>query len=284
MDVKKNKYKISKVSAKLYTKSTGIRVSEDKIVDSKVSVHNKTIFDNQLKSYYETISSIDQKKSITDDKEAENNLQLFKGKKYQMSRYDIMKKSRFGKPSLNHTFTSEATFEHTLVFLLKSGYLSSKNKTTLLEIHPLFKHLSDTLNWSTHIDFMDLRYPIKNYQDQKIINNIRVKKMLAAVCFYDLDIPTVIRFLGNDYTEEHRKIDGTLQILKNTKCNEQVIKDLERVFYSGSPNRMNATSTSKNYLEFFRYGNHSSILKDEHKTLQAMNKEDRNQFLIPLPS
>ena len=95
----------------MYTKSTWIQVSEDKIVDSEVSVHDKTVFDDKLKSYYETILSIDQKKSITDDNEAKNNLQLFKGKKYQMSRYDIMKKSKFGKPSLNHTFTSEATFK-----------------------------------------------------------------------------------------------------------------------------------------------------------------------------
>ena len=132
------------------------------------------------------------------------------------------------------------------MFLLKSGYLSSQNETTLLETHPLFKHLSDILKWSIHIDFMDLRYPIKNYQDQKTINVIRVQKMLAAVCFYDLDIPTVIRFLGNDYTGEHRKINGTLQMLRDTKCNEQVIEDLERVFHTGSPSRMNATSTHNN--------------------------------------
>ena len=284
MDIKKNKYKISKVSAKMYTKNTGIRVGADKIADAKISVHDKTNFDNKLKGYYETISSTDQKRSITDGNNSENNLQLFKGKKYQMSRYDIMKKSRFGKPSLNHTFTSEATFEHTLVFLLKSGYLPSQDETTLLETHPLFKHLSNILKWSTRIEFMDLRYPIKNYQDQKTINVTRVQKMLAAVCFYNLDIPTVIRFLGNDYTGEHREINETLQVLRYTKCNEQVIKDLKRLFYTGSPNRMNATSTHKNYLDYFRYGNHSSIRKDENKTLIAMNKEDRNQFLIPLPS
>ena len=38
------------------------------------------------------------------------------------------------------------------------------------------------------------------------------------------------------------------------------------------------------YHDFFRYGNHSSILKNIDKTTKAMNKEDKNQFLIPLPS
>ena len=91
MDIKKNKYKISKVSAKIYTKNTGIRVSEDKIVDSEVSVHNKKKIDDKLKTYYNTITSIDRKLSFTDDNEVGNNLQVFKGKIYQVSRYDIMK-------------------------------------------------------------------------------------------------------------------------------------------------------------------------------------------------
>ena len=37
-------------------------------------------------------------------------------------------------------------------------------------------------------------------------------------------------------------------------------------------------------MDFFRYGNHSSILKDPDKTMKAMNKEDKNQYLITLPS
>ena len=47
---------------------------------------------------------------------------------------------------------------------------------------------------------------------------------------------------------------------------------------------MNADSSHSNFLDFFRYGNHSSILKDSEKTMKAMNKEDRNQYLISLPS
>ena len=47
---------------------------------------------------------------------------------------------------------------------------------------------------------------------------------------------------------------------------------------------MNISTTHKNFLDFFRYGNHSSINKNIEQTMKAMNKEDRNQFLIPLPS
>ena len=227
---------------------------------------------------------MDQKKSITSEKDLQDNLQHFKGKKYPISKYEIMKKSKFGRPSLDHTFTSQATFEHILIFLLKGEYLPNQDKKSLFNTHPLFKHFNNILEWSRNIEFMDLKNPIKDYANQNSINTTRIQKMLAAVFWYNLDIPTVIRFLGNNYTGEYRDINKTLQMLRDTKCDLQVIKELERLFSIGAPNKFNASSTHKNYLDYFRYGNHSSILKDIDKTLKAMNKEDRNQFLIPLPS
>ena len=74
--------------------------------------------------------------------------------------------------------------------------------------------------------------------------------MLAAILRYDLDVPTLIRFLGGNYTGEYRKIEDTIKILKDTKCNEKNIEDLQRLFKTGSPNYMNASSTHKNFLDF----------------------------------
>ena len=108
--------------------------------------------------------------------------------------------------------------------------------------------------------------------------------MLAATLDYDLDVPTLIRFLGGNYTGEYRTIEDTIKILKDTKCNEKVIEDLQRLFKTGSPNYMNASSTHKNFLDFFRYGNHSTIDSNIEKTLKTMNKEDRNQYLVSLPN
>ena len=104
-----------------------------------------------------------------------------------------------------------------------------------------------------------VRNPIKDYANKNSINTTSVKKILAAVFWYNLDIPTVIRFLGNNYTGEYRDINKTLQMLRDTKCDPQVIKELERLFSIGAPNKFNASSTHKNYLDYFRYGNHSCI-------------------------
>ena len=130
---------------------------------------------------------------------------------------------------------------------------------------------------------MELKNPIKNYADQTSIDTSRVKKMLAATLQYDLNIPTLIRFLGGNYTGEYRDSKQT-KALENAKCNKKIIEDLQRLLEKGSPNRMNASSTHKNFLDFFRYGNHSTIDNNIEKTLKTMNKEDRNQYLISLPN
>ena len=167
----------------------------------------------------------------------------------------------FGKPSQDHTFTSEACFEHVLIFIMKSKYLANQDKQALFNTHPLFYHLHKMLNWSKNIQFTDLKNPIKNYSSQMSINTKRIKQMLAAFLHYDLDTPTVIRFLGNNYTGEHRKTSDIVKVLKNTECDEEIIHDLQRLFQIGAPNKFNATSSHKNFLQFFRYGNHSSIQK-----------------------
>ena len=106
---------------------------------------------------------------------------------------------------------------------------------------------------------------------------------MAALIYYELDVPTLIRFLGGNYTGEYRDIQSTIASLKASKCNDQVIHDLQRLLSQGCPMKMNASSTHSNFLQFLRYGNHSTIKDNVAKTHKAMNKEDRNQYLIPLP-
>ena len=68
---------------------------------------------------------------------------------------------------------------------------------------------------------MDLKQPKENYAKQTSIDILRVKKMLAATLQYNLEIPTLIRFLGGNYTGEYRDINATIKALKNAKCNKK---------------------------------------------------------------
>ena len=70
------------------------------------------------------------------------------------------------------------------------------------------------LNWAKDIEFNKDCNAILDYSNQKQIDIERVKKFLALSLRYNLDIGIVIRYLGENYTEEYRDIQNTLKILK----------------------------------------------------------------------
>ena len=93
---------------------------------------------------------MDKKGAITSAVEDDNKRNTIiidnKGKKLISSKHVLTKNSMFGKPSLDHTFTSEACFEHVLIFILKNKYLSIQDKHTLFSTQPLFYHLQKISN------------------------------------------------------------------------------------------------------------------------------------------
>ena len=183
-------------------------VKKLKNISSTLKQENNTYFSND-------VSEIDKK-----DIKGENK----KGKIIVPSTHDVYRNSKIGKISRDHSFTSEASFEHVLIFLLRSNYLPDKDKNNLLESHVLFNHLNKMIDWSKNIDFMNLKNPIKNYAHQEKINPHRVKKFLAATLTYNLDIPTVIRFLGGNYTGEYRNINHTINSFNESKCDPKKLK------------------------------------------------------------
>ena len=138
------------------------------------------------------------------------------------------------------------------------------------------------IDWSETIDFSDIKEHIPNYALQEKIDTSRQKKFLAAMLHYNLDVATTIRYLGNNYTGEYRNVKDTVRILKESKCDDKIINELKNILTKGCPNKFVAHTSRKIFLKFLRYGNHKSIKKNLKKTMKTMNKEDRNQFLIPL--
>ena len=95
---------------------------------------------------------------------------------------------------------------------------------------------------------MDPKKSNKNCADQKHINTSIIKKMLAATLQYSLDILTVIIFLRGTYTGEYMDTKKTIKVLTESKCNEQVVKDLKRLLKGGCPNKINTFSSHKTSL------------------------------------
>ena len=108
---------------------------------------------HQCHDYYKAITIADQKQSICTNNIINHNVVKLKecstkGKGNMPYKYQIMKNSAFGKLSLNHTFPSEASFEHILIFILKGNWIVDLDKESLLKVHPLYKHFDKMLSWS----------------------------------------------------------------------------------------------------------------------------------------
>jgi len=191
--------------------------------------------------------------------------------------------TKFGRPSRNHTFTSEATFEHVLIILFKARILSDPDVNVLITIHPLYTHLYHTIHRLRHIDFRSLSTINTDYAQQSTIPLRRRQLFLAAACHYDFHVPTLIQFLGQNYTNAHLDPHLIASKLKGI-APPHVISYVFRALHTGAPNKMHGHSSARNFHDYRLYGNHASITSRPDLVQKALNKEERNNFIIPLPS
>ena len=144
-NVKQDKLKGNKISARVYTKKKGLTVDKDQIVEHKITQYASQPV-QYFQGYYNNITQKDKMMAMTSN-ETTNSVYFdlqkgmniekcteeiqqitvaeeiklnVKGKQKIPSKHDILKSSMVGKPSKDHSFTSEACFEHIIICLLKS--------------------------------------------------------------------------------------------------------------------------------------------------------------------
>ena len=69
-------------------------------------------------------------------------------KKYGLPTLSNLHKGNLGRPSKNHSFTQEASFETVLFQVMKIGsqYMTKSDKMNLCSLHPLIGHLSKMID------------------------------------------------------------------------------------------------------------------------------------------
>ena len=190
--------------------------------------------------------------------------------------------SKFGKPNKNLTFTVEKSFEHILCPLFKSGYLDLNSVRMIAKIHALFEHFYFSMYKCTYINFSDLWNVNPNWNDQTEISFSKRMQLLACSFYVDFNIPFLIRYLGGQYTGDDRNVQKILSNIKN-RVPQNVFNDVERILTIGAPTHMSGELSRKNFLEYWRYGNHPSICNNRDKIKKVMNKEDKHKYNITLP-
>ena len=90
--------------------------------------------------------------------------------------------------------------------------------------------------------------------------------------------------MGGEYIGQHLEVSSTINCLRKHACPEEIIQDLERILTKGCPAKLVADDTRKNFLDYWKYGNHLTVASNIDKVMKTMNKEDKNSFLMVLPA
>ncbi len=98
-----------------------------------------------------------------------------------------------------------------------------------------------------------------------------------------MDISLVMRYLGGNYTAAHRNVDNIIQRILPYVDNN-LLKHYCRVMTTGCPNVFNPTCSWKNFMTYWEHRNNPSIAKKLNAVMKTMNKEECNNFVIPLPT
>jgi hypothetical protein len=108
--------------------------------------------------------------------------------------------------------------------------------------------------------------------------------LTAALFHYGLDQSLMLmRYLGKNFTGEYRDISAVVSLLQQHDIDQDLIVKYVRVIKVGCPNHFVASTSRENTLEYFRMRNGPTIDKKLDQVSKNMNKEDKNNFIIPLP-
>ena len=134
-----------------------------------------------------------------------------------------------------------------------------------------------------HHNFLWLAEYNIDWASQDALNNDKAYAFLICLLHYNLSVTYTVRFLRNNYTGEYRDILSIFASLHTHSIADSLITHYSCIMMMGCPNHFNATTTCANALLYWRKGNHPSIHAKIDQVLAAMNKEERNNFIVYVP-
>ena len=127
--------------------------------------------------------------------------------------------------------------------------------------------------------FSDLWDNDPNWNNQIEILVQRRMKLLSYSFYVDFNIPFMLRYLGSQYIGNDRDAKTILLNIQNKVC-ENVYDDIKRILTVDAPTHLSGELSRKNFLEYWRYGNHPSIENNREKIRKLMNKEDKHRYIF----
>ena len=186
----------------------------------------------------------------------------------------------FGKDRINQSFTVQAAFRHVLCALIKSGFLPDHALAALEAAYAPAAAYTRLAKSHSLVDFSSLRDPIPQDMPSDVMIPLYSCMFTALLLHYDLSVASAVRWMGGTHTGAHRDHALILATLTKAGVDDDILRDLHRIYYFGAPAYINAESTDANFGHYFAYGNHKTILEDIPKTKKAMSKDVRRGYNI----
>ena len=132
------------------------------------------------------------------------------------------------------------------------------------------------------VDFSPLCLPRFDYADQKEISPKQVLMLEACSIHYNLNFGLVVRYLGGEYTAEHRDIDA-LEREVGPHIPPADMAHMRRILTRGCPHTLNFQMRHEDKEKMIERGNQPTVEANMEVVRETMNKEERNSHVVPFP-
>ncbi len=136
------------------------------------------------------------------------------------------------------------------------------------------------LRW-LQVDFTSLQDPCLGYEQQDHINPYRVKMASMAMIHFGLDPSKFVCFLLGEYTGQHQDVCCTIDAIQDHVTSDNY-NHIKQILLDGCPAQLTFERPSSNKLEFISPGNFKSFVENPQPVQKTMNKEGRNNHLVPM--
>jgi hypothetical protein len=172
-------------------------------------------------------------------------------------------------------------FDNVVLPLLASGVLTRKDLGKLEVLNQRFSRVVPKFLSLRDIDSTPLQLPRLDYAAQQNIDQHRVDMASAQFIRCGGDPAKLVRYCANEYILEELDREGILRRVKGIASPEDY-RHLERILFDGCPAEFNFTEDAKSRQRSFERGNQPTYYNRPEKTKKALNKEDKNSFVIPI--
>jgi hypothetical protein len=198
------------------------------------------------------------------------------------SRAELVKRCKM-EVDEEKAFAVEAHFDHAALFLVRDGWLDDEDLSNLSKVDPHYEAMVTVVPMLKHVDFSPLADPRYDYTKQKDIHVDRVIMNTACAVYYGLEFGFVVRFLGHEYTGEHRN----LELLKH-ECEPHISPDdlaqIIRILSKGCPAQLKYELPYAMKMRMLRRGNQKSVSENMDEVRATMNKEEKHCHVVPFLS